>query len=626
VSRIKNRRIEKRFRFRALLAFGGVVDTIEGMSPAHLAVNIAIAMLITVAGGAAGAREQVPEDPQDTAPYLVAPFENASPVASLDWMSTALAVTLAEKLEAHPSLRPVYGGAILDGFEKAFVPQKIAQKAHDLGARWVFSGSFSRPQWKSEMKVRLYAVVEASDSLPEPTLRLVAEVGSTGEQKALLDQLDANLFGVLQKMTWTLDADSIAMMKRRPTRDLYAFTLYGRALDWYFGFGTARDLPKAEKALKKVALIDPKFAEAHRYLGRVYVDQGERARASSQYAYALDLKPGYYAALFGQARLFRAEGNRARATELTEKSLEVRPYDIEAREMLGELLWEAADLDRGQQELLKVTAVQPRNLGARRTLALIYAARGDTADLAAELERVQELAPEDLDVKLDLGSAYQRIGDNEKAIAAYEEVVKRQPKNVQALKMLGDCYRRHKDPEKAIAAYQRARKLAPEDPRPYFLLGAAYQEAGDDTRAEAVFQDAQQFHRYLGEAWINLGSLAFRRGDLSKANWYLSRAVVRAANRPKAHFNYALVLSAKKERDRALEELKIAGDLDPQDAEIPYLIGVILLRQGRLEEAKKAFEEALKLRPDHDDARHNLALLEDLEKRYGGEHAGVGAQ
>ena len=96
--------------------------------------------------------------------------------------------------------------------------------------------------------------------------------------------------------------------------------------------------------------------------------------------------------------------------------------------------------------------------------------------------------------------------------------------------------------------------------------------------------------------------------------------------RPKAHYNYALVLSAKKERERALDELKIAGDLDPQDAEIRYLSGVILLRQGRLDDAKAAFEEALKRQPQHPDAKHNLALLDDLERRYGGEHAGTGAK
>ena len=47
--------------------------------------------------------------------YIVVPFENHSPVKSLDWQASALAVTIAEKLEAHPALRPAYGAAILDG-------------------------------------------------------------------------------------------------------------------------------------------------------------------------------------------------------------------------------------------------------------------------------------------------------------------------------------------------------------------------------------------------------------------------------------------------------------------------------------------------------------------------------
>jgi hypothetical protein len=37
------------------------------------------------------------------------------------------------------------------------------------------------------------------------------------------------------------------------------------------------------------------------------------------------------------------------------------------------------------------------------------------------------------------------------------------------------------------------------------------------------------------------------------------------------------------------------------------------------------FVEALDRKPDHPDARHNLSLLEDLERRYGGEHAAQGA-
>ena len=102
--------------------------------------------------------------------------------------------------------------------------------------------------------------------------------------------------------------------------------------------------------------------------------------------------------------------------------------------------------------------------------------------------------------------------------------------------------------------------------------------------------------------------------------------MAKAPSRPKAHYNYALVLSAKKERDKALDELRIAGDLDPQDADIHYLAGVIHLRQGHLDEAKKEFQEALKRKGDHADARHNLTLLEDLDKRYGGERVGAGVR
>ncbi len=585
---------------------------------------VAVASLCATAATARAADETVLT--QLPAGYIVVPFENHSPVKNLDWQASALAVTLAEKLESHPALRPAYGPAILDGLEYAFDPEKVARRAHDAGARWVFAGGFSRPNWKAQVAVRLYTVVEPSNEVPNPTLRLVAESQSVGEQKQLQSLLEDNLVAVLHKANWDADGDAMAQIKRRPTKDLYALTLYGRALNLYFGLGVPRDLTKAATLLKKVNLIDPKMAEAHRMLGVVYLDEGLKERAQGQYSYALDLKPGYYSAMAGLARLYRAEGNRVRAQEMIEKALESRPYDIEMREMLGECLWESAELDRALAELEKVVAVAPRHLQARRTLALIYAAKGATNDLAAELERITQLAPEDVDVKLDLGSAYQRMGDNSRAIGAYEEILKRDPRNVNALKFVGDCYRRNKETDKAIAAYQKVIKIQPQDPRPYFLLGAVYEETGQDNKAEQVFQDAQQFKRYLGEAWTNLGAIAFRRGDLSKATWYLSRAVVRAPTRPKGHYNYALLLSAKKERDKALDELKIAGDLDPQDADIRYLAGVILLRQGRLDEAKAMFEEALKRKPEHVDAKHNLALLEDLERRYGGEHGGAGAR
>jgi Flp pilus assembly protein TadD len=599
-------------------------------------LSFAVAAFALCAGGLAHAVGDQPAAVRDG--FLVLPFVNTTNIKQLDWMASALPITVAEKLEALPNLRPVYGPRVLDVIDTEEdgkrVPlggvggirnEALVRKAYDLGARYVVAGSFGRPNWKAEISLELLEVLPPSATLQQPSLRQVASVKGIAEREELMTLLLDQLGKLVEQAGFRPDADTVAGMKAPIIKDLYAFTLYGRAINQCFGVVGPKEPAKSLLVWKKVTLIQPKFAEGHRMLGQCLLDQGDRAKAASQIAYALDLKPGYFAAIISLTRLYRHDGNRTRTLELVEKALEARPYDVEARQTYGELLWEGGDLDGAEGELEKVIAVQPRSLQARRTLALIYAAKGRTSDLEAELERVAELAPDDVEIRLDLASAYQRTGALDKAITAYEEVIKKQPKSAIAWKFVGDCYRRKGEPDKAVTAYQRVMKLSPEDPRPYFLLGAAYEESGQDQKAEAVFQEAQQFRRYLGEAWINLGAIAYRRGDLSKAFWYLSRAVTKVPLRPKAHYNYALVLDAKKDREHALDELKVAGELDPQDAEVRYLAGVILLRLGRLDEAKKEFEEALKRRPEHADAKHNLALLKDLDRRYGGERSGSGA-
>jgi tetratricopeptide (TPR) repeat protein len=592
----------------------------QGMQRSTLLVPVV--MLCGLASGLPRARAEAEEDHHPLPDgYLVAPFENRSPVAALDWMSSALATTVAEKLEVHPALRPVYSAEILEGFPLAFDAAAVAGRASDRGARWVFAGSFARPNWKAEVTVRLYEVVG------EKELRQVAEVTERGEREQLFELLDRCLVGVLDKKGFATQGEALAGLRRRPTKDLYALTLYGRVLNQYYGLKGPADVAGAEKLLRRVLFIDPNFAEAHRMLGVILLSRGEPGKAAGQYAHALDLRPGYYGALVALAHLYRAENRRQPAAELAVRALEQRPYDAEMRYLLGTLEWEGGELDKALKDLLRVTSEHPHHLLAHRALVQVYASKGNIEALAEELEQVVALAPDDIDVRLDLGAALMRLAKYQEASLVFEEVLKRKPKNAQALKLSGDLYRRMGDPERAIATYERMRRVNPEDPRPYFLLSAAYVDAGNDAKAEAVLQDAAgQFHRYLGEVWIDLGALALRRGEYGRATALLEKAISRAPYRSKAHFNYALLLNATNQRDKALAELRSAAELDPEDPDIPYLAGVIYLRLGRLGEAKTEFVEALRIRPSHADAQHNLTLLEDLEKRYDSERAGTGAQ
>jgi Flp pilus assembly protein TadD len=166
---------------------------------------------------------------------------------------------------------------------------------------------------------------------------------------------------------------------------------------------------------------------------------------------------------------------------------------------------------------------------------------------------------------------------------------------------------------RAIGYYERLRRVAPEDPRPVFLLGATYYEAGRLDSAEKIFTEGARYPGMLGDAYSNLGAIAIRRQQPKDAVWFLSRAAKRRPDKPGVRYNYALALNALGRFDDASRELVAAAASAPTDPEIHFLSGVVALRKGRLPEAQAHFQETLRLRGDHEAARHNLALLEGLQ-------------
>ena len=545
------------------------------------------------------------------AAYIVLPFENASGVKGLDWMRAALPVALAEKLEAHPKLRlaPSAETIVPEGLPPEFIDEVVvAAAAHKVGARYVWTGAFRRPDWKLELFVRLWVVEGAVASV-------VGEARGHGEFSEVFALLDAAILDLTARADRPLPDAARARLARAPTKDFYAFTLYGRGITALAGIAAAPDIARAEKDLWRAVFIDPKFAEAHRMLAVAYARKGERGKARGQLSYALDLRDDYYAPLSLLVREAYLAKQRDEAVELAVRALALRPWDLDVRHILGELLWEEGDLDGARRELKRLTDYMPGHLPARRALVLVHAAQGNMPDLASELEAIIKLDPDDERAKLDLGAAYHALGDDGKARAIYEALVEKNPRHLQALKFLGDIARARGELAVAIAWYEKALAANRNDPRPYFLLGSAYVSSGDDDKALKIYQSAQRFPRYLAETYSNLGALYLKKGSVGEALYYLKSAAQRKPANPRIHYNYGLALSKARVRDRAVEEMLLASELDPTEADFQFGLGVALLRVGKLQDAEKAFQAALRIDPGHDDAQHNLTLIDDLRRR-----------
>jgi tetratricopeptide (TPR) repeat protein len=570
------------------------------------------------------------------------PFSNVGGPRTLDFLQAGLPALVAERLGRHPSLRFAGAETIV---ERTRLDDALARAAA-TGTPYVVAGRYEKkPNWKLAVTVEVYSsnAALAAGALPANAVGVGTVEGSKDEvaRSALLAALSA-----FERAGVATPDEARARVLEPFARDAYAFVLYGRGVAVYTGLDQpwdpatgraarpARRRPpspgvvvalansgaNAERALAplgKSLLIDPRVPETRRYVGLVHLGAGRPGHARAAWSYAVDVRPDYAAAVLGLAMLDRTQG-LPEARDRYARVLELDPDDLEARRTYGELLSDAGRLDDARTELQRVVGAAPSDLRARRALALVLAGEHAGGELAQELSEIVALDPEDLDARLELGAAYASVGNADAALAAYEEVLRRRPKNTVALKVAADLYRGKGEPAKAAAYYEKLRRLAPDDPRPWFLLGASYYEAGRLDAAERMFTEGARFPGMLGDAYSNLGAIAFRRGDARQAIWFLSRAATRRPGKAGVRYNYALALNAVQRYDDALREVTAAAAAAPQDPEIRFFSGVVALHMGNLDAAAAAFQETLRLAPNHQDAKHNLALLDSLRPSEGG--------
>ncbi len=172
--------------------------------------------------------------------------------------------------------------------------------------------------------------------------------------------------------------------------------------------------------------------------------------------------------------------------------------------------------------------------------------------------------------------------------------------------------------------------------------------------AEHIFSDTLAKDPNVGHIHLNLAEVLLARGDDVNAARNLTQALELLNSRKyaqlpddyyRAHIGLGAVLARAKQYGPAREHLEVAQKMAPNgewphlylggismeaDNDIPKAIeqfqtairlgpinevardylGVAYFNQGRMQEAKAAFEEALKINPTFTDARNHLALVE----------------
>ena len=166
----------------------------------------------------------------------------------------------------------------------------------------------------------------------------------------------------------------------------------------------------------------------------------------------------------------------------------------------------------------------------------------------------------------NLGGALILQGKEEEAHAHFEAAARINPKDPMSHSNLGTYYQTHNQMREAVKEYEAAATMT-SDPgllaQTYANLGAAYRALGEDELAHTNFDRSLRYNPNQFNAWLGLGLLAQKQGNLDESITDLSRSL----------------------------------DLQPT-AQGYAALGRTLAQSGRNAEALAAYEQALKISPD----------------------------
>ena len=109
-----------------------------------------------------------------------------------------------------------------------------------------------------------------------------------------------------------------------------------------------------------------------------------------------------------------------------------------------------------------------------------------------------------------------------------------------------------------------------------------------------------------------VGIDAMKKGEHAKAQRTFRKFIRSKPKLAGAYINLALIHFEKEESEKSLKLVTRAIELNNQQPQAFNLRAQLLIKQGKINQAKEDYLSAIQLKPDYANAQYNLALLYDI--------------
>ena len=213
--------------------------------------------------------------------------------------------------------------------------------------------------------------------------------------------------------------------------------------------------------------------------------------------------------------------------------------------------------------LVKLVSKYPESYLGHKLLAECYEKEGGMRRAIEEYVTAVDINKKDYKSYFKIADLLRDLGKKDEAIEMLDTLVKTKPDCYEASCLLGELLCEQERFKEAANVYHEALKYKPADFDLYYNLGIVYTRLSDFQMAKEMYERAAEINHRMYGANYNLGLIAFIQKDYDTAEKYFENSLYEELE-PMAYYQLAKIYVYKGEKDKAINFLNKAIELDPK--------------------------------------------------------------
>ena len=372
---------------------------------------------------------------------------------------------------------------------------------------------------------------------------------------------------------------------------------------------------KAELELKRALQFQPDSPETLYLLGQAYADQSRPVDALDALIRAHKLAPKNTDIIFLLARVSMSQNYYEDAIPLLESGLQIAPKRPDLHAALGESYFMSGKTEQGIEEFKKLTELDP-SARSYAFLGLSYRHLGRFDEAKEYFQQGLKKDPRNAVCLFNMGFIEERQGNPQAAERLFQSALRSNPDYPDALLEMANLRIASKRFEEAAVLLRKFISVSRSPASGYYKLAMVERSLHQEEAAQrdlGVFQSLSKDASTGPYPFQNLFEYLNNRSALSaqaRTQLDLTQLIDETSKHPDQPQNLYLLAEAYLKLGKVIEARKMVSQLDDlssKDYRTQTGIGVLLARYRLYDDAIAHFQNAIRLDPDSDDVKFDLA-------------------